>query len=260
MKTVFFMIMSDLYYFKQRGYMAINSFRRFHPKEDLFVFREDLFEKAIIAKKGLIKNELSNTTYLDLSKITFYFTDILYKKGYERVIFIQADVIITGRLDEVLKEDWEIGACMNYNKYENASIENVTKKMYLMNSIFGATKQYFWKRLEELIVSTNIKKYKHGDSDILNLMIYNDPKIKKMKLKIFDKKKDFYSCKSLNREGEMYVEDNQLMLDGEYVKAYHHGKGNVPKLRFEEMGFRQHVVEWLYDIGTTGQSYLAKGI
>ena len=78
----------------------------------------------------------------------------------------------------------------------------------------------------------------------MNLVIYND--MPHLKLKVFDKDKDYYGCKSLNREAEFYIEEGKLMCRGEQVLCYHHAKGGqFPKLDFENMPFQPDVKIWL---------------
>jgi hypothetical protein len=68
-----------------------------------------------------------------------------------------------------------------------------------------------------------------------------------------DKEKDYYGCKSLNREHEFYIEDNKLMCRGEQVLAYHNAKGQVfPKLDFNNMPFTPEVRSWLYGLDSFG--------
>jgi hypothetical protein len=259
MKTVFFGFCSDLYYFQGGGLTFINSFKHFHPDIDLVVFRQDMIDKTIdfnIKTYDIV--DTNGIRKVSASAAKAIFAKMLTKK-YKKVINIDFDTVITGRLDEVLKDDWEVGGAWNYNDYENANFENITPEMYVQAGLVGSTRPEFWDAWEK--ANKDIWKYPRLENDILNLVIYNNPEIKKMKLKIFDKEKDYYGCKSLGREGEMYIENDELMLRGEKVKAYHHAKGLIlPKLRYEHMGFRKEVVEWLYKISIYGQSFIAKGI
>jgi len=259
MKTVVFAIISDLFYIHGGGILFINSFHHFHPDIDLVVFRQNMIDKWVDPKAKtsyVIDKTGQRKTSFSTAKPVF---GKLLTNKYDKVINIDCDTIITGRLDEVLKDDWEVGGVWNFNDFENAYFDNITAEMYIQAGMVGSTKPLFWEKWDE--ANKDASNYKRIENDTLNLVIYNDSEIKKLKLKIFDKDKDYYGCKSLNREKEMYIENDELMLRGEKVKAYHQAKGPIlPKLRFERLGFKPEVVDWLYKIGVYGQSFKSKGI
>lgn len=239
-KKVFFAMVSDNYYYPVGAHIMVNSFKRFHPEIDLVVFRQDMIDKVFAEKK--INWFTAKPTFAKL--LTPF---------YDLVVNIDADHIITGRLDEVLKEDYDIGAPSNYNDYENASFDNITAKMYVHAGMIASRNKKFWDIWEK--ENERAMRYIRKENDILNLIWYNHPEVKKLKRKMFDKKKDYYGCKSLGREGEFYVEGKKLMCRKEVVKAYHHAKGNaLPKLQFETMGFPPRVVQYLKLIGNYGKT------
>jgi hypothetical protein len=260
MKTVFYTMMSDLYFSYGGGYLFMNSFKKFHPDIDLVVFRQDILDKYLASKVGP-SHVIDSTGFRKTSFCTAkaFFGKMLYNK-YDKVVNIDTDTIITGRLTEVLKDDWEVGGAWNFNDYENVNFMNIKPEMYVQAGLIGSTRKEFWDRWDE--ANKEATKYPRFENDTLNLVLYNDPIIKKMKLKIFDKKKDYYGCKSLGREKEMYIKNNELMLRGEKVKAYHHAKGetSLPKLIFERMGFTLEVANWLYKTGIYGKSVTVKNI
>ena len=241
MKTCFFTIVSDDYYFSVGTHVLVNSFRRFHPDIDLIVFRQNTVDKVFKEKK--INFYMAKPTFAKL-----------LTKDYDRIINIDADTVITGRLTEVLNTDWEVGAVWNYNEYENASLEDIDEKMYVQAGLVGSTNKEFWDIWEK--ANKKAMLYTRQENDILNKIWYHNKKVKKMKKLIWDKEKNYLGCKSLGLEGKFYIEDNKLMCKGEQVKAYHHAKGKValPKLQFETMGFTPKVTEWLIKIGYYGQS------
>lgn len=240
MKTAFFTIVSDDYYYPGGAHILINSFKRFHPEIDLVVFRQDIIDKTF--KKTGCNWFTAKPTFAKL-----------LTPHYDLIVNIDADHVITGRLDEVLKEDYEIGAPSNLNDYENASFDNITAEMYVHAGLIASRNKKFWDIWEE--ANKNAMKYIRKENDILNILWYNHPQVKKMKRKVFDKKKDYYGCKSLGREGEFYMKDDKLMCRKEQVKAYHHAKGNaLPKLQFDKMGFTPEVVKYLKLVSFYGKS------
>lgn len=244
MKTVFFTIVDDRVYYPSGTHIFINSFKRFHPDIDLVVFRQDMIDKVFKEKN-----------------INFYqakptFAKLLTDK-YDLVVNIDCDHVITGRLTEILKGDYDIGCPWNFNDYENASFDHITDEMYLQAGIVASTQKSFWNEWEE--ANKNAMSYLRKENDILNLIAYD--KKYEWQLKIFDKNKDYYGCKSLGREPQFYIEDDKLMCRKEQIFAYHFARGSVyPKLNFNTMPLRDEVKEWLNKISTYGQSVTIKGL
>lgn len=245
-KVVFYTFVSDSYYYPVGTGKMINSFKRFHPEIELIVFRQDLVDQ-VFKKEGL----------------NFYNAKPTFAKlladAYDLVVNIDADSVVLGRLDAVLAQDYDIGSVMNLNDYENRTIENVTEEMFLNAGLVASRNKEFWDIWED--ANKDAMKYVCKENDILNLMIYNHPEVKKMKLKVFDKDEGYYGCKSLNRESEFCVEDDKVMCRGEQVFLYHHAKGGVlPKLQFETMGFPKNVSDLMYFVSLYGKTERYAGI
>ena len=235
MKTVFFTISDDRYFYPAGTHILINSFKRFHPDIPLVVYRQDMIDK-VFKEKGINFYQAKPT-----------FAKLLYD-NYDLVVNIDADHVITGRLQEILEGDYDVAFPWNYNDYENASLGDITEEMYLQAGIVASTKKSFWDTWEKMNVDA--MKYLRKENDIVNLLVYGDTNIG---LKILDKKKDYYGCKSLNREPEFYIKDDRLMCRGEQVFAYHFARGAVfPKLNFPTMPFTPEVKQWLMQVGMYG--------
>lgn len=238
MKKVFYTIVSDEYYYGAGTPTLINSFKKFHPDIPLVVFRQDTIDQLF--KKKDINFYSAKPAFANL--LTPY---------YDLVVNIDCDHIILGRLEEILKGDYDVACPINKNDYENTSVENVTEEMFLQGGLVASTNKEFWNVWEEK--NKKAMEYKCKENDIMNLVIYND--MPHLKLKILDKDKDYYGCKSLNREGEFYLEEGKVMCRKEQVYAYHHAKGaTFPKLNLPTMGFTKEVTEfmsYLANYGTT---------
>ncbi len=241
-KVVFFTIVNDHFYNQCGTPKMINSFKRFHPDIDLVVFRQDMVDK-VFKEKG----------------INFFTAKPVFAKlltpHYDLIVNIDADSVVLARLDEILADDYEIGGVMNYNDYENRSIENISAKMFLNAGLVASRNKSFWDIWE--YENRNAFKYLCAENDILCLTWYNHPVVKKMKRKIFDKDKNYYGCKSLNREKECYLEDGKVMLRKEQVKVYHAAKGpRFPKLVFRDHGFSEDVSQHMDTISEYGKSVI----
>ena len=105
--------------------------------------------------------------------------------------------------------------------------------------------------------------YLRKENDTLNLLVYNDPKISKLKLKIVDKDKDYYGCKSLGREPLFYIKEGNTYCskDDGQVLAYHFARGNVfPKLDIPNMPLTDEVKRRWVEIAHYGQSVVVGGL
>ena len=242
-KIVFFSFVSDDYYYPVGTPKLVNSFKRFHPDIDLIIFRQDVIDKIFKENPG----------------INFYNAKPVFAKlltpHYDLVVNIDADSVILGRLEAILAQDYEVGSVSNQNDYENRSIENVTEKMFLSAGLVASRNPKFWDIWEKENKKMDAMKFTCKENDVLNLVWYNDPEVKKMKRKIFDRDKDYYGCKSLNREKEFVVEDGKIMCREERVYLYHNAKGGaLPKLQYETMGFPQSVVDLMNYISFYGKT------
>jgi len=244
-KKCAFTIVDDKVFYPVGTHIFINSFKRFHPDIDLIVFRQDMIDK-VFKEKGINFYQAKPT-----------FAKLLTDK-YDLICNMDADHVVCGRLTEIFDNaDYDIGCPWNYNDYENASFDHITEEMYLQAGIVASTNKAFWSVWEE--ANKDAMKYLRKENDIVNLVAYD--KKYEWQLKIFDKQRDYYGCKSLGREPEFYIEDDKLMCRGEQILAYHFARGNVfPKNHFDTMPLRSEVKAWLNGIGTYGQSVKVVGV
>jgi len=242
-RIVFFTLVSDDYYYALGAHKFVNSFKRFHPDIDLVVFRQDMIDKVFAEK---------NINFY-MAKPTF--AKLLTNK-YDLVVNIDADCAIMGRMTEVLKDDYNIGAAWNYNIYENRTLGDITEKQYVQAGLVGSRSKKFWDIWEK--ENKNAMKYTCQENDILNLVWYNDPYVKTLKRKIFDKDiPDYYGCKSLGQEEKMYLKDGKVMLNKGQVVAYHQARGaKFPKLDFfdKSLGFTYEVADYWEKMSMEGIS------
>ena len=218
----------------------INSFKYFHPDIDLVVFRQDIIDK-IFKEKG-INFYNAKPTFAKL--LTPY---------YDLIVNLDSDHVVLGRLDKILKGDFDVCGPSNLNDYENMTVENVTKEQYVQGGMIGSTNKKFWDIYEE--ANKDAMKYRCRENDILNIIWYNNPEVVAMNKVILDQNKDYYGCKALNREKEFYMDGDKVMCRGEQVYLFHHAKGgHLPKLVYETMGFPQPVVDFMNKVSSYGQS------
>lgn len=243
MRKVAFTCVDDRLYYPEGTHIFVNSFKRFHPDIDLVVFRQETVDK-LFAEKGI-----------NWYQAKPYFAELLFN-DYDLICNIDADTIVLDRLTEVFDNaDYDIGVVWNFNDYENASFENITEEMYLQAGMVASTNRDFWLKWQE--INKTAMNYLRKENDTLNLLVYNDPDISKLRLKIFDKDKDYYGCKSLGREPRFYIKDDKTYCDTDegQVVAYHFARGNqFPKLDLPTMPLKEEVKENWFNIAVYGQS------
>ena len=244
---VFYTFVSDNYYDPVGTRQLVSSFKKFHPDIDLVVFRQDVVDKIIDPDKKMFGGAIN---WLNAKPM---FAKLL-TPHYKCVVNIDADSIILGRLDELFTDDYDIGSVMNLNDFENRHLENITDEMYLQAGLVASRRPEFWDIWMQESLKNNWQ-YKCAENDSLNIVVYNQ--LPDYKLKIFDKDKDYWGCKVLNRESECYMENNKVMCRGERVLAYHYAKGpgNMPKNSQEklvQLGFKQEVINYFNYVGNYG--------
>lgn len=220
MKKVCFTAVSDEYYYPEGTHIFVNSFKKFHPDVDLVVFRQNTIDKLFKEKN------------INFYQAKPYFAELLMN-DYDLVVNMDADHIVLDRMTEVFDNvDYDVAMPTNYNDYENATFENITEEMYLQAGLVASTSKEFWLKWQE--INKTAMNYVRKENDTVNLLIYNQ--MPELKLKILDKDKDYYGCKSLGREREFEVVDGKTMCRGEQVVAYHYARGNAfPKLDLDTM-------------------------
>lgn len=248
MKKVCFTAVEDRLYYPEGTHIFINSFKRFHPDIDLVIFRQDVVDK-LFEEKGI-----------NWYQAKPYFAELLMH-DYDLVVNMDADHVVTGRMTEIFDNvDFDVAMPWNFNDYENAEFDNITEEMYLQAGTVASIKKEFWLKWQEM--NKKAMDYLRKENDIVNLLIYNE--MPELKLKIVDKDKDYYGCKSLGREPTFFIKDNKLMCRdpktnvSEQVLAYHFARGGqFPKLDFKNMPISDEVKAWLYDLQNYGQSFKA---
>lgn len=245
MKKVAFTAVDDRLYYSEGTHIFINSFKLFHPDIDLVVFRQDMVDKLFKEKN------------INWYQAKPYFAELLF--DYDLIVNMDADHIILDRMTEVFDNvDYDVAFPWNFNDYENSAFENITEEMYLQAGMVASTSKKFWLKWQEL--NSKAMEYPRKENDIVNLLVYNE--MPELKLKIVDKNKDYYGCKSLGREPLFYAKDGKTYCskdDGQVV-AYHFARGNVlPKLDIPNMPIKDDVKVLWTELATKGQSVIIKG-
>ena len=239
MKKVCFTAVDDKLFYPEGTHIFINSFKRFHPDIPLVVFRQNTVDK-LFKEKGI-----------NWYQAKPYFAELLTEE-YDLVVNMDADHIVLDRMTEVFdKVDYDVAFPWNKNDYEDAEFENITAEMYLQAGLVASTSKEFWQGWRD--INVNAMDYVRKENDTVNLLVYNE--MKDLKLKIIDKEKDYYGCKSLGREKEFRAVDGKTYLGKEQVVAYHYARGGqFPKLDINNMDLMPEVKALWNDIAIEGQT------
>lgn len=236
--AVVYTFVSDDYFDGEGTPVFINSFKHFHPHIPLVVFRNPTVQR-VMAQEGL--NWL-------IAKAAFARRLI---DDYELVVDMDADHVVTGYMEAVFDADYDVGAPWNYNDYQLAAYANIGHDQYLQGGLIASRSRRFWEIFDK---ESRDHWREHGshENNTLNMIWYHNPEVVAMRRLVFDRDRDYYGCKSLNREPEFYIRNDELWCRGERVFAYHHAKGPpaMPKLQFDRMPFSPEVRSWLKSISS----------
>jgi len=252
MKACFYIIIGDSHWHGCRTPEFIKSFKKFHPDIDLIIFDQSHID----------------TTFATDKRLNFYNSKATFAKklynDYDLIVNIDADHLIFDRLDEILIGDYDIAFPTNFNSWLNSSIGTnscantcgifssstlIPYEKYIQGGLIASTSKKFWDDYE--FASLNYSDlFGNKENDILNLLCHMLP----YKTKVLDGHFEYthpefncyYGCASLDREKQIMVLDNKLMLDGKPVKAYHFARGGCNKPHPNEL-FSPEVVNYIYN-------------
>lgn len=121
------------------------------------------------------------------------FADILFREGYDRVIGLDADILILGNLNHILNptEYYDIGTTLNFNPFDvrnfgPVSVGAITPQEYF-NAGFVVMNNYdFVKHWRKLCLSNDFYRYQYREQDLLNLVCRYDDSYKVVNLDAMD--------------------------------------------------------------------------
>lgn len=230
-------------------YKMINSFYKHHPDIPLHI----LTTKDIIREKNKYQED------------SFYYLNPIMSKTiahkYDIVVHIDADCIVTDRLDEIIEGDYDIAVVRNNSDQgtggcgepctANGAID-VFK--YANCGLVASAKKEFW---DAWILNNrnNKNKFFQHEQDIMNLMLKNSTNIN---IKILDPVESNCYYGVSNAYGtkthwdswkNIEIKDNKLFLNNKKIKILHHAGGFVAeKLKLDTSLFTQEVADYLKNI------------
>lgn len=222
-----------------------NSLKKFHPDIPFFLYTEEDVGDPInyYRQKPMFARNLI--------------------KKYDLVIGADADQIITGSLDYILKENYEVGCVMNYNrtdpkKYGLVGVWDILPQEYMNAGFVAMRSERFILNWWRLCNSAHFNNAQYKEQDLMNIIIhYGD-----FKVECFDVPnavKNYHAWHGLVSKGEwdkMIMKDGKLILpktDDNYpeedkeIKVLHSaGGGNEKKIGDSyRLYFSDEVIDYL---------------
>jgi len=215
--------------FDSLAYLAITSFKHFHPDVDIFIFN-----------RNNIDVELAKKYTAGYAK--FYYAKSLFEKGYEKVISLGVDTITCNKLEEFIENDEDVLLTLDFKyKLEINGIEVPEDKHVNADVVCFNNKQFIKNLLELMLLFPN----DYLEQGTLNQMISccND----KFSYKIIDLPDSdvVYNCRVFEGlDGKLFhklypfkfkVENKKLFSDkNKIIKILHlvRGFGKMNKQQF----------------------------
>lgn len=247
-KVVFFSIADNNnlpYYEKMR-----NSLLYFHPTADLKIVGPGELND-ILPKDNMFYYRATPTIAWNL-----------FNEGYDTVVKIDADSIITGKLDHTWKGDFDIGVVNNSNPREVKkypyTVWNIHPLSYLNCGYVVMKSKAFVKHWLKLCASPHFQHYQMREQDLLNIMVFymNTGMDGPYKVEFLDASKYTHGLVTKGYWLDFVLKDKKLILpkneewnqEDKEVKVIHWAGGNQPnKMNFNTQ-FKPEVAKWLKTI------------
>lgn len=221
-----------------------NSLAKFHP---------DL-EFSIVGPEQIKQTNDPNIFY----RATPYFANYLMEQGYDTVIKLDADMVITGDISHVWEGDFDVATVHNSNPREMnklvVQLQGIGPLEY-QNCGFVVMKNIkFVKFWLSMCLSSRFDSFQYREQDLLNNIIFWGP----WKVKFLDRDSDhkWHGLVAKGYEPQMKLVKNKLILPkGEWpqdedkqIVCWHEAGGNVPNKMNFSIRFSPKVATWLKNL------------
>jgi hypothetical protein len=246
MRIGFFTHISDHLFDSFGTRKLINSLHYFHPEIPLHVFGTKELDEEF--QKDPWQNWFTINPVMAMRIVDLY----------DMIVHFDADSMVTGKLDELLKGDFEVAGVRNncdrgtagcfpipaqvLKRIDGKLVEvlKLNPYQYVNAGLIASTNKNFWKDWCFYNKAFNAKDYNSGEQDILNILFNSG----RYKTKILDAPQEpvYYGISNsygIRHHWESWMEitvvNDELFLNKKRVKILHHagGHGAIPKLRFD---------------------------
>jgi hypothetical protein len=239
MRTIFESHCEDRYFEAVGGKKLTNSFKYFHPDIELH-FHGD----AEIAEFQKVYPWMG---WASMDPILMG----RFAKDYDLIVHLDADTIVTGKLDEILIADYDLAGVRNNNDEGTASATRCifgthiagidARWQYLNAGLVAVHNNDFWSEFLDGVLHMP-QHSGFGEQDVWNNIFWSG----RYKTKILDPRDKplYYGVSAqLSPPGQpmqyswskMYMKDGKLWLYEKEVKIIHHANGfGLPKLQYQD--------------------------
>lgn len=223
--------------------MMKNSLRKFHTEEELPL--------ALIGPDQLAKNPDSMFFY----RATPIIGNQFLNEGFETVIKLDCDQIITGKLNHIWENtDYDVAVVQNGNPRESRDrpvyIWNISPTYYVNCGLVAMRSKEFVQHWLKLCYSEHFDQYQYREQDLLNILVsYGNYKVR-----FLDKSNRWHGLISKGywintelREGKLILPKNDEWPKDEdkEIVCLHWAGGNMPNKMNVNIAFREDVAKWL---------------
>ncbi len=161
----------------------------------------------------------------------------LLEEGYERIIKMDVDQIITGSLEDILNDtdEYDVGVVLNDPSWP-IQVWDISHPNYVNNGFVVLKSKEFVDHWLKLCLSSHFQNYQYREQDFLTLLCSD---YFNYKVKCLDTNKKVYGEVIKPQWTQTEVKDNKIMLGNTQICVIHFGGGNAPdkgnyRIRFPE--------------------------
>jgi len=220
-----------------QGYLKMmkNSFKKFHPNDELIVYGKEDFEKNLKNKDFM--EGVADLRFPDdnMFRLTPLFAKELIKE-YELIVRLDADQLIMGDLNYIIdhRHEFDLGTVLNINrvdplKYKPCDGWGIPANEYYNIGLIAFTSEALVNHLWKLCNSKYFWRLQYREQDLVNaIAVYSGWRTKCFDH--YDDKNKYYAWHGLVAKGEgiyMKLEKDERFPD-RYKVVLPKGKDNYP--------------------------------
>jgi hypothetical protein len=230
---------NNLKYFE----MMKNSLRKFHTEEELPL--------ALIGPEQLKLNPDPSFFYRATPMLGNQFLNV---EGYDTVIKLDADQVITGKLNHLWEGEFDVAVVQNSNpremKKSPVQVWDILPPDYVNCGLVVMRSKEFVKHWLDLCFSPHFDRYQMREQDLLNILVYYG----NYKVKLLDNSNKWSGLISKGYWLNIELKDDKLILpkndewptdEDKEIVCLHWAGGNTPNKMNFNTAFKEDVAKWL---------------
>ena len=219
--------------------MLRNSLKKFHPDIELREFADKEIDESGIPRPDIF--------YLSAP----FFAKKLMDEGYEHVIKMDCDQIITGNLDHVIEDtSFDVGTVLNFNErdfktYGPVGVWDIPPQQYFNNGMVSLNSKEFVEHWLKVCMTPHFMNYTYKEQDFLNIICHYG----NYNVFCFDQSNKWHGLASKSHWLQAVMKEGKLVVplpegDREIV-CLHWAGGNQEKKMNYQTAFTEEVISYL---------------